>query len=485
MNVGRIVAMIFLAIRHLSNTHDTVSAGLLFLFCPHPGRPPFPPSFPSFRSFLLFVPPSAMNVVVDDRDPAVQYFPNWRTKDLGRAVEFASTTSNPAKHGDAAQLTFSGTSISVFGTIAPGNGQSSMDFSIDDGPATTFQPPPVPSTDKDGVHHQPLFASTALSEGSHTIRMTSSGSDISQIFLDYFLVRTTEVAGKKVFIDDADTNLGVVYGGLSSWAEAAGESYFGQGVHVTQTPGAWVAVTFQGTQLTLQGPFTPSPDADDFSAFASIDNGSPISLVAPPTRDDTTQTFNNRLFATPLLPFGTHTVNFTYTGGPPLAVDYFLVSGAPNLSANGNSDGNGFVAGPGPSLSVPPSPSPTNGPGSSPQQLGGASARAGPNMGAIAGGIIAGVVLVALLVAGIFLFCRRRRARKQTSPSNSDFFVPSVTQWAGKSDAYAYNPNHRDSMMTLTNGPTVPRSMGYTADAEKQEEPPDPRKSRYLYYPEP
>ncbi|KAJ7069151.1 hypothetical protein C8F01DRAFT_509295 [Mycena amicta] len=353
-----------------------------------------------------------MNVIVDDRDSAVQYIPHWRTSNLGRPIEFDSTTSNPGKTGDAAQFSFTGTSVAVYGSLGPGDG-SSMGFSVDGAPSTSFLTP----SGNFSAHHQPFFVSPTLPDGAHTLQITSTGADVSQLFVDYFIVRTTEVEGKQVFLDDSDKDVGIVYG--PGWGATTSESYFQQTIHVAEQPAAWVAVTFQGTLLTLHGPYTTGPNGETFSASAIIDGdtNTPVSLV-PPTgaaAQPSTTTFNNLLFSSPALSQGTHTVNITFAGGQPLFVDYFLIStgatsGSGSGSANGNAAFDSAAAGAATATGSKQA-------GSSSVPLGGSSSRgSGLNVGAIAGGVIAGLLLLLLLAAGLFL-CRRRRQARKLSPS--------------------------------------------------------------------
>ncbi|KAF7329455.1 hypothetical protein MKEN_00207600 [Mycena kentingensis (nom. inval.)] len=413
-----------------------------------------------------------MNVVVDDRDAAVQYTPAWRTEGLGRPIEFQSTTSNPASPGDSAVFSFSGTSVEVFATLAGGSG-SSLSFSIDDGAATVF---PVAAGTTTTAHHQQIFTSGTLPDGPHTLSMVAGGSAISQIFLDYFLVRTADVAGKDVFIDDSEGGgAGIVYS-PTGWGVTQSEEHFESSLHVGEA-GAWVAVTFQGTQLTLRGPYTAGANGESVRASASVDGGVPIALVPRTGGADAGETtLNNVLFASPSLTQGTHTVNITVAADSPLPlqVDYFLV----NSDAGEDAAAEGGIAGAtgaatqstaGASLSPLLSPSPVAGASttSSAPQL---------NKAALIAGVIAGVLfLLLLIVAGILVKRRRaRKARRSSFTTNSSFF-PGIATWAAKT-VPGPGPERRETMMSAAPPYTRESTMQF-GDVEKQEQP-----SRYLHW---
>nr|GAT54135.1 predicted protein [Mycena chlorophos] len=415
-----------------------------------------------------------MNAIFDDHDSSVQYIPSWRSRNLGHPLEFQSTLSNPGETGDAAQFTFVGSSVSVFGTYEPGDGTASMAFSIDNGPSTPFS---TGSTDNT-AHHQLFFTSQSssvpLTDGPHVLSITSTSADNSNLFLDYLLVKTNELTGKQVFLDDGDpqTQSGVQFGG--GWGVEKAESYFQGGVHAAEADGAWVSVTFEGTGLSLHGPYTLEADGAGPSASALIDF-SPSSqaqpLVAPPSQTPGNTTLNNILYTTPPLPFGVHTVNITYHASPaPLFVDYFLVTGAVNGTQSA------LVAAQGPSALKPP------------QKL---------NVGGVIGGVIGAVLALLLLVAGLWLWNRRRRERMRSDAM--------LNNWTDKGMGMPYG---RDSMPAMP-PPAYPGAVGVSGagfdgmrmaagsssgvvggDLEKglaipgQGPAVSGEKGRYLYYPE-
>ncbi|KAJ7720878.1 hypothetical protein DFH07DRAFT_723776, partial [Mycena maculata] len=120
-------------------------------------------------------------VIVDDRDALVQYNPlpavsnashGWVHE--GTQTEFMDTTSSSVTLGDTATFTFTGSSVTVFGTLGPtpnpGNA-SSMLFSIDQGTPSAFI---APATSNSTINHEPIWASGPLAEEQHTLVITQN-----------------------------------------------------------------------------------------------------------------------------------------------------------------------------------------------------------------------------------------------------------------------------------------------------------------------
>ncbi|KAF8146296.1 hypothetical protein K438DRAFT_1628449 [Mycena galopus ATCC 62051] len=138
-----------------------------------------------------------MSVLIDDNDPLVQYSPGWTRE--GHAPEFNATTHVSATRGDTASLKFEGTSIRVYGTIAPNAGQSRLNFSLDGVDLASYQAPSVPTTESGGITNQLFWASPTLNETLHQLVITVDhdtstlppNSVDGTFFLDYFVYTTT------------------------------------------------------------------------------------------------------------------------------------------------------------------------------------------------------------------------------------------------------------------------------------------------------
>ncbi|KAJ7209341.1 hypothetical protein B0H12DRAFT_1330096 [Mycena haematopus] len=266
-----------------------------------------------------------MSVLIDDSDPLVQY--NSATGGwfkAGKAPEFDATTHASAMPGDTAALAFEGTSISVYGTIAPSAGQSRLNFSIDGVDVASYEAPLMPAA----VENQLFWASPLFNEAQHQLVITvDEDTSLGQVnklnrtfFLDYFIYTTTSAAGKTMLIDDSDAS--VTYS-PDGWQSSNDTDDCLESTQHVGTIGSWAALSFDGTGITLFG----SPSQEGFQASIAIDGSPPVISQAQA---------QNQLFNSSILPSGLHTMNITVLDGNSLGIDYFLVtnSGSPGSTPN-------------------------------------------------------------------------------------------------------------------------------------------------------
>lgn len=135
-----------------------------------------------------------------------------------------------------------GTSVSVYGSVGPGNG-AKMGFSIDQFPIILYIAPAVSAP----MFHQALWTSPTLPDGTHTLTITQNSTDPTNvIFLDYLIYTTESTAGKTLFIDDNDVRVQYSAG----WSASSQDNrYFQQTLHASQVAGCWVSFTFEGLYL--------------------------------------------------------------------------------------------------------------------------------------------------------------------------------------------------------------------------------------------
>ncbi|KAM5536295.1 hypothetical protein V8D89_010031 [Ganoderma adspersum] len=125
----------------------------------------------------------ADSLIVDDWDPSLQWNGGW----IGFKDELALSWDCTLTWGNISSatvaLTFTGTSIQVFGAFKPvGVWSMQSQYAIDGGSPTMFVPPQEVSEE---AYNQSFYHSGTLSEGEHTLKITNLGS---QLWLDYFLV---------------------------------------------------------------------------------------------------------------------------------------------------------------------------------------------------------------------------------------------------------------------------------------------------------
>lgn len=128
-------------------------------------------------------------LIYDDRDAAITYSgADWSL--AGSEREFNSTTSWTATEGATAIVNFTGTTISVYGTIAGGLRARAprSSYSIDGGTPVEYEAELTRAVQ----YNVQFFQSPTLSEGTHTLTITNTGDDSAQFFLDMFMVTPLE-----------------------------------------------------------------------------------------------------------------------------------------------------------------------------------------------------------------------------------------------------------------------------------------------------
>ncbi|KAJ7111281.1 hypothetical protein C8R44DRAFT_856606 [Mycena epipterygia] len=341
--------------------------------------------------FCCPIPLTDMSVIVDDRDAQVHYSPptDWISKGEGKTIEYNSTTIFAEHAGSFAELTFEGTSITVYATVDAGNG-ASMAFHVDQTPDTVYSAPATTSA----IHHQALWTSDVLPQGTHTLFVTQESDSTSdgaqRIQLDYFIYNTTATAEKTLFVDDSDAR--VRYS--TDWGTMSGEQYFQNATHFTALPGASISFTFstsEGDFVSFYGPAAYGSSGFSANASAVIDGGKPVPAQLHHPSLAGNISFNNQIFKTGGLSAGNHTMVVTLLDDQlPLYIDYLLFgSTSPQVAQT-----------------VSPAGSQTSAPAiSSASTLSSKS----PNVGAIVGGAVGGLAVLALLIVGVLFFWRRRQ----------------------------------------------------------------------------
>ncbi|KAJ7364564.1 hypothetical protein DFH08DRAFT_766326, partial [Mycena albidolilacea] len=157
-----------------------------------------------------------MSVLVDDSDPLVQYNPPGNWTNNGKPPEFNTTTHASKTWGDTATLVFEGTSIGVYGTLAPSTAQLRLNFSIDGTDFGSYNARVVPRA----TRHQLLWTSPVFEEASHRLVITLDSDPASpnrSCFLDYFVYKTsTQEEGSKTL--DTAAIVGGAVGGVITLA---------------------------------------------------------------------------------------------------------------------------------------------------------------------------------------------------------------------------------------------------------------------------
>ncbi|KAJ6594903.1 hypothetical protein B0H19DRAFT_1247535 [Mycena capillaripes] len=342
--------------------------------------------------------------VIDDTDIAVQYGTDgWYTVDpstlelgsLGSVYQgslHATTSAN-----STLTFPFNG---AVFGTIRVSTDASNVtdptwDCFMDEIKIGNPQPA-FPHPNNNFI----LCDQPEIAAGSHvlTVQVQSKGR---AFYFDYLVYTPLpDATFETAVLIYPNTDPAVSFG--SDWRTFGGENG-------TNTKGSQVALNFHGTSASMYG-FVPTelPHKSTWSTY-TIDGGPPANFTLQGLSRNYTQ-YNVIMFTTPTIPSGPHNLVVQYGGDSdhtPLVVKNFYVNTTTDPSGNTTTD---------------PSGSPTSRP-SSPSPLSILTSKR-PPVGAIAGGVIAGLVLLALLTAPTFYYKRRQRRRGDNlSPYSSPMSV--------------------------------------------------------------
>ncbi|KAG6920264.1 hypothetical protein DXG01_005033 [Tephrocybe rancida] len=249
--------------------------------------------------------------------------------------------------------------------------------------------------------------------GPHTAILTNTGG--APIDIDFVNVATQPSSSSStmtsVTIDDADPNIQYLPT-ASAWSLTQNQGYMNNTLHFTNTAGASASISFTGDAVAVYG--TMAPDHADVeitldgrSKTMTGGGGGFVSLLH-------SQYYANNLGTEP------HVLTMASAGqggGPFMDLDAITVfsSGAPPTTPGSPQPGtgNGSAAGTSPASSTQPS---------------GASTSKGQSFAPIIGGVVGGVVVLALL--GLFLYLQRRKLnrpsvdkrdiRAPTSPKTPD-----------------------------------------------------------------
>ncbi|KAF5376680.1 hypothetical protein D9615_007889 [Tricholomella constricta] len=129
---------------------------------------------------------AAVFTLVDDSDPSVQYGGHWIR--FGGPDEFQQTTHSTNEVGAQATITFTGSSIEVFGTIGYGTGDPSLasvtSYTLDGDPSTTTEF--VATLGSVVLYRQLHYSSPRLAGNKqHTLVITYTAANKNKLWFDY------------------------------------------------------------------------------------------------------------------------------------------------------------------------------------------------------------------------------------------------------------------------------------------------------------
>ncbi|KAF9561139.1 hypothetical protein CPC08DRAFT_707577 [Agrocybe pediades] len=347
---------------------------------------------------------SARLVVVDDTDPGINYVGSgWFQDNSGSQDNNGNfgpayrSTLHGTKTSASLSYAFNGTQVRVWGTNNLRNDSGVLDpqwecfvDKISIGATAPFQ---------FAENNWVFCEQDQLEDGPHVITVNATVAKQQTFWFDqinYIPSVSVPLDNKGILVDNHDAALqfGDGWGALGGTANQTGKS------------GSTLTFQFVGVSLAWYG-FIPAefPKVATTGQY-SVDGGAPVSffLKGLPA-DGTTTVYNQKFFETTQYPAGPHTIVVTYLGNgaqnTPLTLDYLVVqngtfpsspSGPSSSSSSSSSSGN----------------LPTSGPG--PDHAGNNTSSKSSNTGAIAGGVVGGIILIMFAVLA-FLYLRRREKK--------------------------------------------------------------------------
>ncbi|KAF8155938.1 hypothetical protein B0H34DRAFT_659542 [Crassisporium funariophilum] len=368
-------------------------------------------------------------VIIDDNGGQFQYAGGeWTLSTLEQW--FGATSWYPGFAVDGTEFgsftfTFEGTSVAFIGNTPDSQAVlfQTATVSIDGGTPynITYGDVPPPA-------YRQWYQSPTLADGPHTIRM----GHLAMTAVDFALVRVgsqTPLSGKRVFVDN--DNAAFKYDG--TWSRETGQFNagslpdgfpVGNSTHRTSTPGSTMTFRFSGTAASIYGIFDWA-NIGRLAATYTLDGVTDaqnyvVTAATPQHLNNDGQASNFLLFSYDSLPSGDHTlvINVTNCVSQTFMLDYITYS--PSFSS--------LAAMPNLTATVtPPSSSSLPNPSTSPSSTAPSTSQVSQNeiskkapVGVIVGGVVGGLVLLALL-AFLLIWIRKRRRAKSAQETVQSF----------------------------------------------------------------
>ncbi|PFH48040.1 hypothetical protein AMATHDRAFT_6166 [Amanita thiersii Skay4041] len=406
-------------------------------------------------------------IVIDDTNTNIVYSGNWFS--AGSTSELNSTTHGTTTGGTRATVIFkgmfgidgfyfsflssahagrvlTGSYISCFGTIGSAGSNPvfpNATFAIDGGTPVVFQSVPQPTNN---LYKQLFYQSGPLTDDQHTLALTFT-ADKANFWLDYFTTtpstKTTSQNMRLVKVDDNDSI--VQYSG--TWTRDDAPNDFQSSSHLTQTSGSQASLTFFGTSIAAFGRVQNTTQGTDLPAATfSIDNGDPVAYN-PVSPNQNSTLYQVLVYRSPELSLGQHTLTLQARDNNPLLIDFFMYAQPDNLPSS--------VAG---GVGVTSTGSATN--TASPSNNG-----SDVPVGAIVGGVVAGVLGVLVLAIVAFWLWRKKTRSDPPLPCQYTQLYPPV--YHTQQPIYNANPHSYASFKGAQ--PAIYTSASHASLANRQD----------------
>lgn len=239
--------------------------------------------------------------------------------------------------------------------------------------------------------HIELFTSDRLATGNYTMSITTDGVRQGGPTFYLLIPDSVSVPLEKVIVDDEDS----AWRFTGEWERVNRPGNYLDTVHRNRNAGGNATFEFEGTEITMYGTLVGLYSDVKPLGFVQIDDGTNHTVMASDIPNETTLNDGSamrgqKIFATSGLPQGQHTLTVVIPWNPVTPSTVATPSNPP-----------WFIdcAVHGPVAAADQVPIGSNTP----------AAAASPPVGAIAGGVISGVVVLGALIAAFILWRRKRR----------------------------------------------------------------------------
>ncbi|KZT10677.1 uncharacterized protein LAESUDRAFT_344342 [Laetiporus sulphureus 93-53] len=199
---------------------------------------------------------AAFNVTLDDSSPLITYTPSnaWHdtpANDFAAKLYSRSSLHTSSIAGAAAELTFNGTGLWLYGGFRPSYGSYAVSV---DGAQILRANATAPDLELRSL----LAGVSGLDTGQHTVTLTSDGT--GPIDIDYAIFETNvgTLGASLTNITVDDTNSQMQYSpSASDWQQDSSSMFYNDSLHYSQTTGAQASLSFSGDAIAVYGTVSP------------------------------------------------------------------------------------------------------------------------------------------------------------------------------------------------------------------------------------
>ncbi|CAA7271035.1 unnamed protein product [Cyclocybe aegerita] len=340
-------------------------------------------------------------IIVDDTDPGIIYHDNGWFRDQGShdgdgtwGPAFQSTLHGTISNSSFS-FSFSGTHVQVLGfnQIRSNSGivDPTVECTVDDIPVTSTAPSALVA------NNWPFCGQEGLSDGTHNLTVRVTVTNRQTFWFDairYHPSADVPLDDKTILVDSKDP----AFQWGNFWRPLDGFA------NMSMEDSAFVRFEFYGVSLSWYGVRVASTLSRDASTgLYNLDNGTLVTFSLKTIPVGAQQSYNQKIFETPVYPPGKHELFTVYAGirdQSPLTLDYVVIK-------NGSTSANSTVT----TITAPSTADRTALPSS--DTVVSESSRKSVDAGVIVGSVLGTLTFVAVVLLSIWFLRRRSQRRLQ------------------------------------------------------------------------